>query len=44
MIAVTAYDTYGMKEAAEEAGCDVYVAKPLDAAEFDRALRRLVWR
>jgi two-component system, cell cycle response regulator DivK len=30
MVAVTAYHTYGMKEAAEEAGCDAYVAKPID--------------
>lgn len=42
MVAVTAYDTYGMKEAAEEAGCDAYVAKPVDQAEFDRTLRRLL--
>ncbi len=48
MVAVTAYHTYGMKEAAEEAGCDAYVAKPIDQAEFDRTLRRLLpawfWR
>ena len=46
MVAVTAYHTYGMKEAAEEAGCDAYVAKPIDEAEFDRTLRRLLpgWR
>jgi CheY-like chemotaxis protein len=46
MVAVTAYDTYGMKEAAEEAGCDAYVAKPIDQAEFERTLRRLLpaWR
>lgn len=42
MVAVTAYDTYGMKEAAEEAGCDAYVAKPIDDAEFERTLRRLL--
>ena len=46
MVAVTAYHTYGMKEAAEEAGCDAYVAKPIDQAQFDRTLRRLLpaWR
>jgi two-component system, cell cycle response regulator DivK len=46
IVAVTAYDTYGMKEAAEEAGCDAYVAKPLDEGEFERTLRRLLpaWR
>ena len=42
MVAVTAYDTYGMKEAAEEAGCDAYVAKPIDQTEFERTLRRLL--
>jgi two-component system, cell cycle response regulator DivK len=42
MVAVTAYHTYGMKEAAEEAGCDAYVAKPIDQAQFERTLRRLL--
>lgn len=42
IVAVTAYDTYGMKEAAEEAGCDAYVAKPIDDDEFERTLRRLL--
>lgn len=42
MVAVTAYHTYGMKEAAEEAGCDDYVAKPIDEAQFERTLRRLL--
>jgi CheY-like chemotaxis protein len=31
-----------MKEAAEEAGCDAYVAKPIDEAQFERTLRRLL--
>lgn len=42
MVAVTAYDVYGMKEAAEEAGCDAYVAKPIHEPEFERTLRRLL--
>ena len=42
MVAVTAYHTYGMKEAAEEAGCDAYVAKPIDEAHFERTLRRML--
>ena len=42
MVAVTAYHTYGMKEAAEEAGCDAYVAKPIDEVQFERTLRRLL--
>jgi len=48
MVVVTAFDTYGMKEAAEEAGCDAYPATPIDQAEFDRTLRRVLpawfWR
>ena len=36
IIAITAFDTYGMKEAALEAGCNGYIAKPID---FDRAER-----
>jgi len=42
MLAVTAFDTYGMREAALEAGCDAYVTKPLDTQELDRELRRLI--
>lgn len=42
MVAVTAYHAYGMKEAAEEAGCDAYVAKPIEQAQFERILRRLL--
>jgi CheY-like chemotaxis protein len=38
MVAVTAYHTYGMKEA----GCDAYVAKPIDQTQFERTLRRLL--
>lgn len=45
IIAITAFDTYGMKEAALEAGCDDYLTKPLDIAELDRTLKQLlpVW-
>lgn len=42
MVAVTAYHTYGMKEAAEEAGCDAYLAKPIEETHLDRTLRRLL--
>ena len=46
IIAVTAYDTYGMREAALDAGCDDYLTKPLDPRELDTVLRRLLpgWR
>jgi CheY-like chemotaxis protein len=41
VIAITAYDVYGMEEAALETGCNVYLSKPLDLEEFDRALKSL---
>ena len=41
IIAITAYDVYGMEEAALETGCNVYLSKPLDLEEFDRALKNL---
>ena len=44
IIAVTAFDTYGMREAAIEAGCDDYIAKPFDAGGLERVLRRCVMR
>lgn len=42
ILAITAFDTYGMKEAAIEAGCDDYITTPIDGAEFERVLRRLL--
>ena len=42
ILAITAFDTYGMKEAAIEAGCDDYLTKPIDSNEFERVLRRLL--
>jgi CheY-like chemotaxis protein len=46
IIALTAFDTYGMREAALEAGCDDYLKKPLDVAELNTVLGRLLpgWR
>jgi two-component system cell cycle response regulator DivK len=41
IIAITAYDVYGMEEAALEAGCNMYLSKPLNLEEFDRALKSL---
>jgi CheY-like chemotaxis protein len=41
IIPITAYDVYGMEEAALETGCNLYLSKPLDLEEFDRALKSL---
>jgi len=39
IIALTAHDTYGIREAAFEAGCQNYLLKPLRPGELERALR-----
>ena len=39
IIAVTAFDTYGIREAALEAGCQAYLLKPLEPGALERALR-----
>jgi two-component system cell cycle response regulator DivK len=41
IVAITAYDVYGMEEAAKENGTNVYLTKPLDLDELDRALKGL---
>ena len=41
IVAITAYDVYGMEEAAMENGTNVYLTKPLDLEELDRALKGL---
>jgi len=41
IVAITAYDVYGMEEAVLETGSNVYLTKPLDLTELDRALRGL---
>ena len=41
IVVITAYDYYGMEEAALETGCNKYLAKPLDLGELDRALKSL---
>lgn len=41
IVAITAYDVYGMEEAALETGCNKYLAKPLNLDELDRTLKSL---
>jgi CheY-like chemotaxis protein len=41
IVAITAYDVYGMEEAAFENGCSRYLSKPLDLEELDRTLKNL---
>lgn len=42
IIAITAFDTYGMKEAALEAGCDDYLTKPVSVQDLERSLKSLL--
>ena len=42
IVAVTAFDTYGMREAAREAGCDAYLLKPLVLDEMESVVERLL--
>ena len=42
IVAVTAFDTYGMKEAALEAGCQAYLLKPLALDELEAVVERLL--
>ena len=42
ILAITAYDTFGMREATLEAGCDEYLCKPLDFAEFEKVVADLL--
>jgi two-component system response regulator MprA len=39
IVAITAFDTFGMKEAAFEAGCNEYMLKPLDIDKLGVVLR-----
>ena len=41
IVAITAYDVYGMEEAAFENGCNSYLPKPLNLDDLDRALKSL---
>src|SRR5437764_7856755 len=42
IVAVTAYDTYGLREAALEAGCDEYIAKPVEVDDLRKLMDRLL--
>jgi two-component system, cell cycle response regulator DivK len=39
IIAITAFDIYGMEAAATESGCDQYLTKPLDIDRLENTLR-----
>lgn len=41
IVAITAYDVYGMEAAALELGSNIYLTKPLDLEELDRVLKGL---
>ena len=38
ILAITAYDTIGIEEAAREAGCDAYIKKPLDMPQLEKTV------
>jgi two-component system, cell cycle response regulator DivK len=38
ILAITAYDTFGIEEAAREAGCDAYIRKPLDMPQLEKTV------
>jgi CheY-like chemotaxis protein len=42
VVAVTAFDTYGMREAAREAGCNAYLLKPLILDELETVIDELL--
>ena len=42
ILAVTAYDTFGIRDAALAAGCDGYVVKPLDFEKLDKIITRFL--
>jgi two-component system, cell cycle response regulator DivK len=42
VVALTAYGTDGMREAARDAGCAGYLTKPIDFDQLDRILRHIL--
>lgn len=43
ILAITAHDVYGMKEAAIEAGCNGYITKPIDFDRLKEIVRRVLF-
>jgi len=41
IVAMTAFNVYGMEQAAIDAGCNEYISKPFDLDELDRRLHGL---
>lgn len=42
ILAITAYDTIGMKDAALAAGCNGYITKPLDFERLEQIISRIL--
>lgn len=42
IVPITAYDTYGLREAALKAGCDEYITGPTEADELQSLLDRFL--
>ena len=42
MLALTAHDTAGDRDEAHQAGCDAFIAKPIDASNLYQAVVKLV--
>ena len=38
ILAITAFDTFGIEEAAREAGCNAYIKKPLDMSQLEKTV------
>jgi DNA-binding response OmpR family regulator len=41
IVVITAFDVYGMEQAAIDAGCNEYMSKPFDLDELDKKLKNL---
>jgi CheY-like chemotaxis protein len=42
IIAITAFDTYGMRDAALAAGCNDYLLKPIDLTQLEQTIRQIL--
>ncbi len=43
IIAITAFDTIGIEEAAREAGCNAYIKKPLDMPQLEKTVSSFLY-